>query len=173
MRRSMLSVRLGFTISISIALGVGHGNLAGQRAQEGRDGTAARNGRRRPAMPRVTHPVLHNTPEADRILAALQVYPADNPWNEDISNRPVHPSSKKLIASIGPEKQLAYNLDMAFILVPPDQKKVAVRLTGYRGESDPGPYPVPDQTPIEDWPLNGKPLDVIQREGRGDRHMLV
>ncbi|HZW31988.1 MAG TPA: hypothetical protein VFF52_14855, partial [Isosphaeraceae bacterium] len=46
-------------------------------------------------------------------------------------------------------------------------------LTGYPDESDPGPFPVPENAPIEDWPLNGKPLEVIQREGRGDRHMIV
>jgi hypothetical protein len=62
---------------------------------------------------------------------------------------------------------------MCFILVPPDQKRVPVQLTAYREESDPGPYPVPDNAPIEDWPANGKPLDVIQREGEGDRHLIV
>jgi hypothetical protein len=35
----------------------------------------------RSKMPEVTRPVLFNTPEADRILAALQVFPPDNPWN--------------------------------------------------------------------------------------------
>jgi hypothetical protein len=122
----------------------------------------------------IVHPVTFNTPEADRILAALQVFPPDNPWNEDISRRPLHPNSKRLVASVGEDKRLAYNLDMAFILVPPDQKRVPVRIVnGYPDESDPGPFPVPDNAPIEEWPLNGKPLDAIQREGQGDRHMLV
>jgi hypothetical protein len=116
---------------------------------------------------------MFNTPEADRIMAALQVFPPDNPWNEDISQRPVHPNSKNMVASVGAEKGLAYNSDMAFILVPPDQKRVPVRVVQYRGESDPGPYPVPDNAPIEDWPMNGQPLEKHQREGRGDRHMLV
>jgi hypothetical protein len=44
----------------------------------------------RPPMPAVTQPVMFNTPKADKILAALQVFPPDNPWNEDISKRPVH-----------------------------------------------------------------------------------
>jgi hypothetical protein len=117
---------------------------------------------------------MFNTPEADRILAALQVFPPDNPWNEDISRRPIHPNSKRLVASVGEDKRLAYNLDMAFILVPPDQKRVPVRIVdGYPDESDPGPFPVPDDAPIEDWPLGGKALEVIQRQGQGDRHMLV
>ncbi len=42
----------------------------------------------RPPMPAVTQPVMFNTPEADKILAALQVFPPDNPWNEDISKLP-------------------------------------------------------------------------------------
>ena len=124
-------------------------------------------------MPKITRPVMFNTPEADRILAALQVFPADNPWNEDISNRPVHANSKNLIASVGNEKILAYNLDMAFILVPPNQKRVQVKIHDYPDESDPGPFPVPDNAPIEGWPLSGESLAAIQREGGGDRHMLV
>src|SRR5262249_44692678 len=69
---------------------------------------------------------------------------------------------------------LAYNMDMAFVLVPPDQKRVPVKIVnGYPGESDPGPFPVPDNAPVEDWPLNGKSLEEIQRQGRGDRHIVV
>src|SRR5436305_4007812 len=113
----------------------------------------------RPAMPPITHPVMFNTREADKILAALQVFPPDNPWNEDVSKLPVHPVSAKMIAGIGADKPLAYNLDMSFILVPSDQKKVPVKLTSYPAESDPGPYPVPDTAPIEDWPLDGRRLD--------------
>jgi hypothetical protein len=129
--------------------------------------------RERPEMPRITQPVLFNTPEADRILAALQVFPPENPWNEDISQRPVHPNSQKMIASVGPQRNLGYNLDMGFVLVPPDQPRVPVQLGEGREESDPGPYPIPENAPIEDWPTNGKPLDVLQREGSGDRHVLV
>src|SRR5438094_10549703 len=117
----------------------------------------------RPAMPAITKPVMFNTPEADQILAALQVFPPDNPWNEDISKLPVHPASAKMIAGIGADKKLAYNLDMGFILVPPDQKKVPVKLVSYASESDPGPYPIPDEAPVEDWPLNGRKLEEHQR----------
>ncbi len=130
-------------------------------------------GRELPAMPKVDKPVMFNTPEADRILTALQVFPADNPWNEDISKLPLHPKSKNLVASVGVDKPLAFNRDMGFILVPPDQKRVPVKVVNYPDESDRGPFPVPDNSPIEDWPLNGVGLERIQREGKGDRHMLV
>jgi hypothetical protein len=85
----------------------------------------------------------------------------------------VHPNSQNIIASSGAEKPLLYNLDMSFIIVPPGQKKVPVKVTSYPGESDLAPYPLPDNAPIEDWPLNGKKLETIQREGKGDRHVVV
>ena len=116
----------------------------------------------RQAIPEIKHPVMFNTPEADQILTALQVFPRDNPWNEDISNRPIQARSKNIIDSIGAEKPLAYNSDMGFILVPPNQKRVDVRITGYPDESDPGPYPLPDNAPVEDWPSNGVSLEAIQ-----------
>src|SRR6516225_11335273 len=127
-------------------------------------GPAALDPQDRPRMPPIKAPVLFNTPEADRILAALQVFPPDNPWNEDISKLPVRPNSKAMIAGIGADKKLAYNLDMSFIIVPPRQKKVDVKIVGYSGKSDPGPYPVPNNAPIEDWPANGKELSAYQRE---------
>src|SRR5262249_20753724 len=130
-------------------------------------------GRQRPKMPEVKAPVLFNTPEADKVLDALQVFPPDNPWNEDVSKLPVHPNSAKLIASVGPDKPLAYNLDMGFVLVPPDQKKVPVKMTEYSDESDKGPFPVPDNAPIEGWPVEGGTLENVQRNGTGDRHLIV
>jgi hypothetical protein len=128
----------------------------------------------RPPMPAITRPVMFNTPEADQILAALQVFPPDNPWNQDISKLPVHPNSEKMIAGIGADKRLAYNLDMSFTLVPPNQKRVPVRLVPYSDESDPGPYPIPDGAPIENWPLDGRTLADAQRgKEDADRHVLV
>lgn len=140
--------------------------------------------RSRPTMPPITAPVMFDTPEADRILAALQVFPADNPWNQDISAMPVLRESAAIIAAIGADKSLEFNLDMGFIIVPSDQKRVPVKLLEYPAESDPGPYPVPDNAPIENWPLTwnedtkalpkpGQSLEQLQREGTGDRHVIV
>src|SRR4051812_24610842 len=56
-------------------------------------GSPARHSSRRP-LPPITLPVMFNTPEADQIVEALQVFPPDNPWNEDISQWPVHSNSK-------------------------------------------------------------------------------
>ena len=140
--------------------------------------------RARPPLPKIAKPVMFDTPAADAILAALQVFPPDNWWNRDVSALPVHPDSAKMIASIGPDKPLQYNLDMGFVIVPPDQKRVDVRILDYASESDPGPFPVPDNAPIENWPLTrnenlkalprpGQTLEQFQREAEGDRHVLV
>jgi len=129
---------------------------------------------RRPPMPKFKQPVMFNTPEADPILAALQVFPRNSAWNEDISKAKVHPDSDKLVALIGGDKNLRYNLDMAFVIVPADQPKIDVKIAAsYAGESDKGPYPVPDNTPIEGWPMDGKTLEIAQKSGGADRHAIV
>ena len=140
--------------------------------------------RRSAKMPPVTRPVMFNTPLADAILPTLQVFPPDNPWNQVVSDWPLHPRSKSIVASVGTGKPLRYNPDMCFILVPPNQKRVSVKITAYPGESDKGPYPVPDNVPIEGWPvyymrdakLKGMTLADVQRDKHnrgGDRHAIV
>lgn len=135
-------------------------------------------------MPPITRPVLFCTPEADAILEALEIFPPESPWNQLVDEWPLHPLSDRIIASIGREKPLRYNPDMSFILVPPDQRRVPLVKVGYAGESDPGPYPIPDELPIEGWPAGlaqqagaaVPKLEDVQRDtiGRGgDRHAIV
>jgi hypothetical protein len=133
-------------------------------------------------MPAITSPVDFNTEQADAILSALEVFPPDNPWNEIVAEWPVHPHSKEIIESIGADKPLRYNPDMSFIIVSPNQPRVEVKVVGYPGESDKGPFPVPLNTPIEGWPVHylrsgstATLLDVqMDRGGRGgDRHAIV
>src|SRR5262245_16882048 len=85
-------------------------------------------GRPLPKMPEIKKPVMFDTAEADKILEALQVFPPDNPWNEDVSKWPVHANSKNIVNSIGADKPFRYNPDMAFILVPPGQKKLDLKV---------------------------------------------
>jgi len=128
----------------------------------------------RPQMPAVREPVMFNTPEADRIMTALQVFPGNNPWNKDISTLPVLSNSKEIVARVGANKPIAYNLDMAFVIVPKDQKRVAVRIRTYPAESDKGPFPIPDNAPIENWPLDSRTLEEAQGgQEDADRHLLV
>jgi hypothetical protein len=73
---------------------------------------------------------------------------------------------------------------MAFVIVPPTQKKIDVKLILGPDESDPGPYPVADNTPIENWPASFQQdpmwkhltLDDVQRgkpDLEQDRHGIV
>ena len=105
-------------------------------------------------MPSVEKPILFHTTEADAIASALEVFPENNPWNLVVEDWPLHPRSKNIVAAIGADKPFRYNPDMGFVIVPPDQKKVDVKIVGYPGESDKGPFPVPDNTPIEGWPAH-------------------
>ena len=135
-------------------------------------------------------PVWFNTPEADKVMAAVQVFPINSPYNEDISGLKALPDSDKMIAANSEkEKVLGCNLDMGYIIVPPDFSKVDLNLDS-RSQSDPGPYPLPDNAPIENWPFYdgysggevqgllkwekiGRTFEQVQAEGNGDRHVLV
>ena len=135
-------------------------------------------------MPPITKPVMFNTPEADAICSALEVYPPDNPWNQVVESWPLHPNSQRIIASIGVGKVFRYNADMGFVLVPPNQKRIDLATLEYAGESDKGPFPIPDNMPIEGWPADYArnpatktlTLDDVQRDKLkqgGDRHAVV
>jgi hypothetical protein len=104
-------------------------------------------------------------------LRGKQVFPDDNPWNEDISALPVDPNSNNLIASIGLNAGLHPDFGtiwagapngIPYVVVAGAQPKVPINFTDYGDESDPGPYPVPPDAPIEGGP-----------NGSGDRHVLV
>jgi hypothetical protein len=103
-------------------------------------------------------------------LGALQVFPPDNPWNQDISQLPVHPNSANYLASMGldtglhPDFGTVWNgapIGIPYTVVRGDQPKVPVTFD-YANESDPGPYPIPPDAPIE----GGAGSD-------GDRHILI
>jgi hypothetical protein len=103
-------------------------------------------------------------------------FPADNAWNTDISAAPVDPDSDRLIAGIGrgtglhPDFGAGYYagsiIGIPYIVVSASQAPVAIKFTLYGDQSDPGPYPVPPNAPIEGARKNGKPPT-------GDRHVLV
>lgn len=139
---------------------------------------------RKAKLPKVEKPTMFGTPEADAVVSALEIFPEDNPWNLVVEDWPVHPKSKAIVESIGAAKPIRYNPDMGYVLVPPDQKKVEVKLFEYPDESDKGPFPVPDNVPIEGWPAHflrdpkykGITLDDVQRDKLkedGDRHASV
>jgi hypothetical protein len=103
-------------------------------------------------------------------LEGKLLMPADNPWNQDISSEPLDPNSDRLIASIGVNKPLhpdfgtvyeGMPIGIPYVVVSGKQAKVPVKF-GYAAESDPGPYPIPPDAPIEGGP-----------KSKGDRHVLV
>lgn len=102
----------------------------------------------------------------------VAIFPADNPWNQDVSKLPVHPLSAKYLASIGWNKPLHPDFGtewegapngIPFVVVPGDQKKVAVQFE-YADESDAWPYPIPNDPPIEGGP---------DAAPDSDRHVLI
>jgi hypothetical protein len=138
------------------------------------------------AAPLVTNSVLFNTPEADAILSAMQVFPVTNPWNEDISRRPRLPNSDVMIAQImadlalkGAGRQtLRAFTEMNFALIPNAQPAVPISFVDYPYESDPSPYPIPSNMPVETWPYLTGSLTLQQwqmdvNNDGGDRHAIV
>ncbi|TVQ02296.1 MAG: hypothetical protein EA381_03460, partial [Planctomycetaceae bacterium] len=128
----------------------------------------------RAVMPPIDSVIEFDTPAADAVLAALQIFPADNPWNLPVDQWPLHPRSDQIVATIGPDKPLRYNPDMAFVIVPPDHPRQDLVSVQYRDESDAGPFPLPANLPIEGWPatyrrdasLAGMTLEDVQRDRR-------
>jgi hypothetical protein len=96
-------------------------------------------------------------------IAGCAVFPADNPWNRDVSRDPVDPRSDAYIASIGASRFLHPDFGsdptygIPWTTVPGSQARVPMSFD-YADESDPGPYPFPPDAPIESG---------------GDRHVLV
>jgi len=135
-------------------------------------------------MPTITTPVPFDTPQADLILSALEIFPSDNPWNLLVDDWPVSVNSDKIISSIGANKPFRYNSDMGFAIIPPTQARLDLQKVTYVDESDKGPFPIPDGVPIEGWPSNfsrnpalkNLTLESVQRDMKnlgGDRHALV
>ncbi len=113
----------------------------------------------------------HRSPTAvvSAIPAAVTcpVLPANDPINENISHAPVDPNSARYIASIGagghlhPDFGTPPSYGIPYTVVGPHQPRVPIHFTAYGDQSDPGPYPVPPDAPVEGA---GQP---------GDQHVLV
>lgn len=102
----------------------------------------------------------------------VAIFPADNPWNQDVSRLPVHERSRQYLESVGLGKPLHPDFGtvwngapsgIPYVVVGPKQSKQTVEFE-YPDESDAGPYPLPDNPPLEGGP--NAPLD-------SDRHILM
>jgi hypothetical protein len=101
----------------------------------------------------------------------MPLFPASNPWNAPVDTAAADPASATLIASIGASGHLHpdFGADLGegkpfgipYVVVPGSQKQVPVSFDD-ADESDPGPYPIPADAPVEGGP-----------NADGDRHVLV
>ena len=99
------------------------------------------------------------------------VFPADSFWHADVSALPVHAQSSAWVTSVGATAKLKADygsgtwdggpIGIPYTVVPGTQPRVPVSFD-YVDESDPGPYPVPPNAPIEGGPAS-----------TGDRHVLI
>jgi len=101
-------------------------------------------------------------------IEGCQIFPADNPWNRDISGDPVDGNSGAYITHMNGNTRFlhpdfgsnpAYGIP--YVVVSGSQPKVPVSFY-YADESDPGPYPIPPGAPVEGG-----------SSSTGDRHVLV
>ena len=100
-------------------------------------------------------------------------FPADNPWNQDISGAALDPNSASIINFIGPNvaghpdfgagQFSGQSIGIPYVVVSAQQAPVDINFTAFGSESDPGPMPIPSDAPIEGFP----------NPGSGDRHVLV
>lgn len=106
------------------------------------------------------------------VPAGCPIFPADNIWNTRVDTLPVDAQSDAYIASIGADIGLHPDfgsglyedrpIGVPFASVPADQPPVEITFTEAAEESDPGPYPIPPDAPIEGGSC-----------GDGDRHIIV
>lgn len=118
-------------------------------------------------LPLVTKP---GTPPPQ--IAGCDIFPGDNIWNTPIDTLPVHPNSGAYISTIGADTGLHMDfgsglwdggpIGIPFVVVPGSQPEVTVDFIWWPEQSDPGPYPIPPDAPIEGGP-----------DSNGDRHVLV
>ena len=95
------------------------------------------------------------------------LFPANNPLNQNISHAPVDPHSAQYIASIGlsghlhPDFGTNPSYGIPYTVVGPKQPRVPIAFSEFGEESEPGPYPIPANAPVEG------------AGEEGDRHVLV
>lgn len=112
-----------------------------------------------------------NLATASESITGCAILPSTNIWNTPIDNLPADPSSSAYIATIGATTHFHADfgsglwdgapIGIPYNVVAGTQTKVAVSFD-YAEESDPGPYPVPQNPLIEGGPA-----------GNGDRHILI
>lgn len=98
-------------------------------------------------------------------IEGCEIFPQDHALNTPIDTLPVHSNSADWVATIGVGGPLHPDFgpggSIPYLVVTSNEPMVDVTF-GYSGESDPGPYPIPTNAPIEGGAGSS-----------GDRHVLV
>ena len=139
--------------------------------------------------PVVTNPILFNTTNADTVVSAMQIFSVTNPWNEDISRRPLLANSDAMITQINSDVGSASNRklklfqEMNYVLAPDNQPLASFKFVTYPGESDLnggispfGLYPIPTNLPVEGWPSQTGSQTLAQWQTNfdgSDRHSII
>ena len=85
------------------------------------------------------------------------IFPADNPWNQAVTNASVHARSDDYLSSLGIDRDMHPDFGteyegepngIPFVVVDGQTELVAVNFQA-ASESDPGPYPIPPNAPVE------------------------
>ncbi len=127
--------------------------------------TAAATGRATAAAHQTSTPIPHtsHTPAPSppsitgkTVLGGCQVFPANNPWNDNVSNLPVSPMSSTYIAAINATKQFLHpdfgsnpTYGIPYAVVSKSQPFIPITFSAYGDQSNPGPYPVPLNARVE------------------------
>ncbi|HWM18867.1 MAG TPA: hypothetical protein VNO51_04220 [Ilumatobacteraceae bacterium] len=109
-------------------------------------------------------------------LGGCPMFPADNAWNQDVSQLPLHPRSAAMIAQIQadgldnlhPDFGENPNYGIPYVVVPASQALVPITYTAYGDESDPGPFPIPLDAPVEGGGASGDRHVLVLRQGTCD-----
>jgi hypothetical protein len=109
-------------------------------------------------------------------LGGCPMFPADNAWNQDVSQLPLHPRSGAMIAQIQadgldnlhPDFGENPNYGIPYVVVPANQALVPITYTAYGDESDPGPFPIPLDAPVEGGGAGGDRHVLALRQGTCD-----
>ena len=112
-----------------------------------------------------SQPAKRLTPPGPHI-GGCPVFPATNAWNQEIESTPLHPLNSQIISRLGgsnlhPDFGENPLYGIPFVVVPGTQLLVPINYGLYGDESDPGPFPIPLNAPIEGG------------GGGGDSHVLV
>lgn len=83
-------------------------------------------------------------------LGGCPMFPKNNIWNTPIDTMPVHPNSARFVEfGGGLDRNLHPDFGMPFAMVPKDQPLVPITFIEGATNSDPGPYPIPVNVPVE------------------------